>query len=84
MREEENLRGGLPRLVELAHVTPSHLTVTSRRYFQKTPTGLLADLRLRHAAVLLSRTSESIGAIALGAASVDFPISARRFVAGAS
>lgn len=64
MREEQNLRGGVPRLVELAHVRPSHLIVTTRRYFGKTPTALMADLRLRHAAVRLSRTTDSMGTIA--------------------
>jgi AraC family cel operon transcriptional repressor len=64
MRDEGNLRRGLPRLLELAHVSASHLSVTVRKYFGKTPTALVTDLRLRHAARLLSTTGESVRSIA--------------------
>jgi AraC-like DNA-binding protein len=64
MTDEQNLRGGFTRLVELARVTPSHLAAVTRRYYRRTPTQLVTELRLRHAAVLLSTTTESIGAIA--------------------
>jgi AraC-like DNA-binding protein len=64
MRDEDNLRAGLPRLLEFAHVTASHLGATTRRYFGKTPTALLLDLRLRHAASLLAATEESVQTVA--------------------
>lgn len=64
MRDEDNLRAGLPRLLELAHVTTSHLSATTRRYFGKTPTALLIDLRIRHAAALLATTDESVRDVA--------------------
>jgi AraC-like DNA-binding protein len=65
MREEQNLRGGVARLLALAHVSPAHLAVTVRRYFDKTPTELVLHLRLRHATLLLSAGSESVGEIAV-------------------
>lgn len=65
MREEENLRRGLPRLLELAHVSSSHLAANTRRYLETTPTSLIMDIRLRHAAMLLTGTGDSIRAIAL-------------------
>lgn len=64
MLEEENLRAGVPRLLELAHVSPAHLSRVTRQYFGMTPTGLVINLRLRHATMLLSTTFESIGTIA--------------------
>ena len=64
MLDEENLRGGVPRLLELAHVSPAHLSRVTRQYFGMTPTDLVASLRLRRATVLLSTTLESVGTIA--------------------
>jgi AraC-like DNA-binding protein len=64
MRDDVNLRGGLPRLLELSHVSPSHLSATVRRYFGSTPTALVADLRLRRAALLLAATQDSVRSIA--------------------
>lgn len=64
MRDERNLRGGVPRLLELSHVSPSYLSVTVRRYYGTTPTAVISDLRLRRAALLLSTTTESIRTIA--------------------
>jgi AraC-like DNA-binding protein len=65
MREEENLRLGVPRWRELAHVSASHLSVSVRRYFETTPTAVVSDLRLRHAARLLSTTVDSVRSIAV-------------------
>jgi AraC-like DNA-binding protein len=62
--EEDNLRGGMERLVELCHVSPAHLWRSTQRYLGLTPTELVAHLRLRHAAVLLTTTDESVGTIA--------------------
>jgi AraC-like DNA-binding protein len=64
MLEEQNLRQGVPRLLELAHVSPAHLSRVTRQYFGMTPTDLVANLRLRHATMLLSTTVESVGTIA--------------------
>lgn len=64
MAEEPDLRGGVARLAELAHVSPSHLAATTRRYFDRTPTALVTDLRIRHAARLLTTTAEPITVIA--------------------
>jgi AraC-like DNA-binding protein len=64
MHDEENLRLGLPRLLELAHVSRTYLAVTMRRHFDTTPTSLVMNLRLRRAATLLTTTEESIRAIA--------------------
>ncbi|MCU1439266.1 MAG: transcriptional regulator, AraC family [Rhodoglobus sp.] len=64
MREEGNLRAGLPRLQNLAYVTPAHLSRTVRQYFGMTPTDLVTELRVRHAGMLLSTTLDSVGTIA--------------------
>jgi AraC family transcriptional regulator, dual regulator of chb operon len=64
MRREENLRGGVPRLAELATVSPAHLARTMRGTYGCTPTEFVADLRLSHAATLLASTTESVTEIA--------------------
>lgn len=64
MRREDNLRAGVPRLQELAHVSAAHLARSVRRYYHTTPTALIAELRLRHAANLLATTTRSITEIA--------------------
>jgi AraC-like DNA-binding protein len=60
MRSEENLRVGVPRLLELAHVSSSYLSVNVRRYFDTTPTNFVLGLRLRHAGILLATTPQPI------------------------
>lgn len=64
MRREPNLRGGVPRLVELARVSPAHLARTLRRHYDTTATDLVAELRLRHAATLLTTTMRPVAEIA--------------------
>jgi AraC-like DNA-binding protein len=64
MRAEENLRGGVPRLQELARVSPAHLSRSVRAAYGTTPTELVADLRLEHAASLLAATTSPIAEIA--------------------
>ncbi|MFF0267831.1 AraC family transcriptional regulator [Kribbella sp. NPDC004536] len=64
MRAEENLRGGVPRLLELAGVSPAHLSRTMRAAYGVTPTAFIVDLRLEHAASLLAATNMSIAGIA--------------------
>jgi len=46
-----------------ALVSRRQLARATQRYYGMTPTDLVADLRMRHAARLLSTTEESIGAI---------------------
>ncbi len=64
MRSEANLRAGLPRLLELAAVSPAHLSRSMRSSYGLTPTEFVTDLRLEHAASLLAATNLSIAAIA--------------------
>jgi AraC family cel operon transcriptional repressor len=64
MRHEENLRDGVSRLMELTHVSPSHLSRSMRRHYGTTPTAYVTDLRLQHATALLATTTESVTGIA--------------------
>lgn len=64
LRAEENLREGLPRLLDLAAVSHGYLDRCMRRHFEMTPTEYITDLRMRHAAALLSSTPTAIGEIA--------------------
>ena len=64
MRAEGNLRGGVPRLLELAGVSAAHLSRSMRAAYGVTPTTFVADLRLEHAASLLAATNSSIATIA--------------------
>lgn len=64
MRAEENLRGGVPRLLELAGVSPAHLSRSMRAAYDVTPTAFVTDLRLEHAASLLAATNTPIATIA--------------------
>lgn len=63
MQDEENLRLGVPRLLELAHVSSSYLSVNVRRFFDSTPTHLVLGLRLSHAGMLLATTPQTIAEI---------------------
>jgi AraC-like DNA-binding protein len=64
MREESNLRGGVARLLSLSHVSAAHLSRSMRQHLGVTPTELVTELQLRHAATLLTTTRESVGIIA--------------------
>ncbi|MEU4290451.1 AraC family transcriptional regulator [Kribbella sp. NPDC026596] len=64
MRAEDNLRGGVPRLLELAGVSPAHLSRSMRSTYGVTPTAFVADLRLEHAASLLAATNAPVATIA--------------------
>ena len=65
MREPQNLAAGFPRFVELAGVTPTHLSRSVRSALGSTPTEFIAELRLARAAALLAATSAQIAEIAL-------------------
>lgn len=64
MRDEANLAGGVERLQELSHVSTAHLSRSMRRYLGVTPTDVIQELQLRHAATLLTSTRESVAVIA--------------------
>jgi AraC-like DNA-binding protein/quercetin dioxygenase-like cupin family protein len=63
MRDERNLREGLPRLLALADVSAGHLSRAMQRYRNQTPTDFLVELRLERAATLLATTPREIIAI---------------------
>ena len=64
MRGEENLREGLPRLLQLASVSHGHLARSMSEHFGCRPVEFVNQIRLSHAAVLLATTSDSIGRVA--------------------
>ncbi|WP_255951105.1 helix-turn-helix transcriptional regulator [Streptomyces odontomachi] len=64
MRQEENLRGGVPRMLRLAAVSAAHLSRTVRTYYGITPTAFVTELRLQRATELLSATTDPVTAIA--------------------
>ncbi|MEU4394962.1 helix-turn-helix domain-containing protein [Kribbella sp. NPDC023855] len=64
MRQEDNLRVGLPRMLELANVSAGHLAREMRRHDGTTPVRFITDLRLQHAATLLHTTTYSVAEIA--------------------
>jgi AraC-like DNA-binding protein/mannose-6-phosphate isomerase-like protein (cupin superfamily) len=64
MRQEEHLRAGLPRLLDMAAVSHGYLARSLRRYRGQTPVEFVMQLRIRHAATLLITTDLSIENIA--------------------
>ncbi|MEV0201794.1 AraC family transcriptional regulator [Nonomuraea sp. NPDC050691] len=64
MSREDNLREGLPRLLETAAVSPGHLARSMRAHYGCTPVAFVVRRRLEHAALLLTTTTEGIGRIA--------------------
>jgi AraC-like DNA-binding protein len=64
IRDEDSLRIGLPRFVELSGVSSAHLSRTLKAYRGQTPTEFVNDLRLERAALLLTTTRDEIGEIA--------------------
>ena len=64
MRSEENLRGGLPRLLRLAAVSHGHLARSMSEHFGCRPVEFVNRVRLSHAAMLLATTAEPIGRVA--------------------
>lgn len=63
MRREENLRGGVPRMLELARVSAGYLSRSMRTHYGTTPTAFVVDIRLERAAALLADTTEPIATI---------------------
>lgn len=64
MADEENLRAGLPRLLELAAVSHGHLARSMAAHLGCTPVAFVTERRLVHAALLLTTTSVPVGQIA--------------------
>lgn len=64
MRGEENLREGLPRLLQLASVSHGHLARSMSEHFGCRPVEFVNHVRLSHAAMLLATTAEPIGRVA--------------------
>jgi AraC-like DNA-binding protein/mannose-6-phosphate isomerase-like protein (cupin superfamily) len=64
MYSEENLREGLPRLLELTSVSHGHLARSMSRYYGCRPVEFVNTARLSHAATLLATTADSVGRIA--------------------
>ncbi len=65
MQEEENLRAGLTRFVEVSGVSQAHLSRTLKAYCGQTPTEFLNEERIRRAAMLLASTPMEITDVAL-------------------
>ncbi len=64
MNDEENLRAGVVRLVQLAAVSHGHLTRSMTWHHGTTPVAFVNRLRLERASLLLTTTNEPIGRIA--------------------
>jgi AraC-like DNA-binding protein/mannose-6-phosphate isomerase-like protein (cupin superfamily) len=64
MRREDNMRTGVRGLLELAGVSPAHLSRSMREHYGTTPTAFVNDLRLEHAAALLATTNQPLALIA--------------------
>lgn len=64
MHQEDNLRSGLPRLLQLAGVSDSHLSRSMRTYFATTPTDFINSVRLQHASMLLASTTSTVTSVA--------------------
>ena len=64
MRTPQNFVAGLKRMHKLAGCTKEHLCKSFKKYLNKTPTEFINELRMSHAARMLSDTDEEIYAIA--------------------
>lgn len=64
MRDAENLRLGVSRMVDLSGVSAAHLSRTFRAHAGQTPTDFVTGLRLERAALLLATTTQDIAGIA--------------------
>jgi AraC-like DNA-binding protein len=64
MRDEQNLRIGMPRFRELTRVSARQLSRLTHQYFGMSPGEILTEARMRLAMRLLSQTQESMSTIA--------------------
>jgi len=60
-----NFAGGMPALARLAGRSPEHIAREFRRHLNRTPTDIINDARMSHAADRLATSDEDIVAIAL-------------------
>ena len=60
MKKEENLKGGIKRMQQIAYRTPGHLCKSFQKYLHRTPTDFLNELRLNRAACLLEEGKKDI------------------------
>lgn len=79
MRDERNLRLGLTRFIALSGVSAAHLSRILKVYRQQTPTAFINELRVQHAALLLTTTSEEIIEIAAACGFANLSYFYRRF-----
>jgi AraC family cel operon transcriptional repressor len=63
--QDRNFAGGMPTLARLAKRSPEHVAREFRRYLDRTPTDVINDARMSHAADRLATSDEEIVAIAL-------------------
>lgn len=61
---EELLSGGLKALCTIAGRTPDHVNRTTQRFYDRSATGFVTDLRLEHAEMLLRTTDDTITDVA--------------------
>jgi AraC family cel operon transcriptional repressor len=62
---KRNFAGGIPALARLAGRSPEHMAREFRRHLNRTPTEVINDARMSHAADRLATSEEEILAIAL-------------------
>lgn len=67
MRSKDNFSEGLPRLYELSGKSPEHLTRMIKKWFGKTPTEWINEIRLQYAANMLAHTDEPIVSVCMDA-----------------
>jgi len=79
MQSEANLRAGLPRFIEISHVSSAHLSRTLKAYCGQTPTEFINELRLKRAATLLATTPNEIIHIAYDCGFENLSYFYRRF-----
>ncbi|HEX5322422.1 MAG TPA: AraC family transcriptional regulator [Capsulimonadaceae bacterium] len=79
MQTDANLRAGLPRFIEVSHVSSAHLSRTLKVYCGQTPTEFINELRLKRAATLLATTPHEIINIAYDCGFENLSYFYRRF-----
>jgi AraC family cel operon transcriptional repressor len=67
MQKKENFVGGIKRFYQLTNKTPEHLSRVLKKYFSKSPTDYINELKLNYAANLLSNSDENISFISIEA-----------------
>ncbi len=60
MMKKENFTGGLPVMQRLVGKSEEHISRSCRKYLHKSPTELINDFRLEHAARSIASTNEKI------------------------